>query len=105
MPTDTPAGRVPRGDLFLISLLLLFLELACIRWLPAHVLFLSFFTNTVLLACFVGMSVGCLVARKPGRELSATPYWLLALVAAGLFVSAFHGQFEKHTDVGNQVSP
>ena len=50
----------PRFDLFLVSILILFLELACIRWFPAHVLFLSFFTNTVLLACFLGMSVGCL---------------------------------------------
>ena len=33
-----------RVDLFLVSILVLFLELACIRWFPAHVLFLSFFT-------------------------------------------------------------
>jgi len=46
-------------------LLVLFLELACIRWFPSHVLFLTFFVNLVLLACFVGMSVGCLVARRP----------------------------------------
>jgi hypothetical protein len=52
-----------RWELFLISLLLLFLELACIRWFPAHVPYLTFFTNTVLLACFLGMSLGCLAAR------------------------------------------
>ena len=50
-------------DLFAISLLVLFLELACIRWFPAHVLFLTFFTNTMLLAGFLGMSVGCLTTR------------------------------------------
>ena len=55
----------PAFDLFLISWLVLFLELACIRWFPSHVLFLTFFVNLVLLACFVGMSVGCLVARRP----------------------------------------
>ena len=71
----------PVSDLFLVSWLLLFLELACIRWFPAHVLFLTFFTNTVLLACFVGMSVGLLIARRPGREIVRTPVWLaLALV-------------------------
>ena len=52
----------PTLDLFLVSWLVLFLELACIRWFPSHVLFLTFFTNIVLLACFVGMSVGCLAA-------------------------------------------
>ena len=67
----------PALDLFLISWLVLFLELACIRWFPSHVLFLTFFTNTVLLACFVGMSVGCLVARRPGRHIRYTPYLLL----------------------------
>ena len=51
-----------RRDLFAISLLTLFLELACIRWFPSHVLFLTFFTNTVLLASMLGISVGCLAA-------------------------------------------
>ena len=78
-PTPTSPFRAS-GDLLLISVLILFLELACIRWFPAHVLFLSFFTNTVLLACFVGMSVGCLVARKPTSHVRGTPYWLLAAV-------------------------
>ena len=49
-----------RVDLFVVSFLVLFLEVAAIRWFPAHVLFLTFFTNTVLLACFLGMSIGCL---------------------------------------------
>ena len=54
------AAMRSRTDVFLISLLLLFLELACIRWFPSHVLYLTFFTNTVLLAAFLGMSLGCL---------------------------------------------
>ena len=48
----------PGRDLFLVSGLVLFLELACIRWFPAHVLYLTCCTNAVLLAAFVGMSVG-----------------------------------------------
>ena len=66
---------------FTISLLVLFLELACIRWFPAHVLFLTFFTNTVLLACFLGMSVGCLAANRPRLPAVDAP-------AAGLWRSA-----------------
>ena len=96
---------MPRFDLLLISGLILFLELACIRWLPAHVLFLSFFTNTVLLACFLGMSIGCLTATKSKRELLTTPYWLLLTLMLGLLVQVFRGQFERHTDVGNQARP
>src|SRR5438067_7074542 len=84
MSAETPlSSRRPSVDLFLISLLILFLELACIRWFPAHVLFLTFFTNTVLLACFLGMSVGCLAAGRPRNYLRATPALLLLAVLAG----------------------
>src|ERR1700676_3505844 len=85
--TSGTSGPLPgaRGNLFLISGLLLFLELCCIRWFPAHVLFLTFFTNTVLLACFLGMSLGCLAASQPRNYLKATPALL------GLAVAAAHG--------------
>src|SRR5688500_7865027 len=93
-------------DLFLISLLILFLELACIRWFPAHVLFLTFFTNTVLLACFLGMSVGCLGARSKRDFLTWTPA-LLGLALLGAFgierLMAYGGQ--NFMDVGGQDSP
>src|SRR5689334_16542709 len=71
-PTSPPGSATStsaRMDLFLISVLILFFELACIRWFPAHVLYLTFFTNTVLLACFLGMSLGCLAANHPRNYL------------------------------------
>ena len=92
-------------DLFLVSGLILFVELACIRWFPAHVIFLSFFTNTVLLASFVGMSVGCLIARKPVDHIRATPFWLAAALGCGLLVEQFHQKLQWHLDVGNQANP
>ncbi len=92
-------------DLFLISWLVLFLELACIRWFPSHVLFLTFFTNTVLLACFVGMSVGCLVARRPGRLILQTPYLLALAIGAGLLTDQFSSSLMGLFDVGNQANP
>src|SRR5438876_5293080 len=92
-------------ELFLISLIILFLELACIRWFPAHVLFLTFFTNVVLLASFLGMSVGCLAARRPRNYLAWTP----ALLALGLFVGNYiehlGWRFYNMVDVGHQASP
>jgi SAM-dependent methyltransferase len=90
-------------ELFLISLLLLFLELACIRWFPAHVLFLTFFTNIVLLACFLGMSVGCLAAKHHRNYLTWTP-WLLALaMSAGLAVESWRTNFKPV--INEQASP
>lgn len=82
-PPAAPGGTGLR--LFAVSVLLLFLELACIRWFPAHVVFLSFFTNTVLLACFLGMSAGCLAARRPRSFITWT-----APILAVAFLSA-HG--------------
>src|SRR3954452_18293396 len=95
----------PVLDLFLISWLVLFLELACIRWFPSHVLFLTFFTNTVLLACFVGMSVGCLAASRPRNYLAAPPGLLLLALAAGLGVELLRKALEPHLDVGGAASP
>jgi spermidine synthase len=95
----------PVFDLFLVSWLILFLELACIRWFPSHVLFLTFFTNTVLLACFVGMSVGCLVARSPTRHVRQTPVWLAVALAAGMLTDAYSGKLERVLDVGGQANP
>src|SRR5262245_17076006 len=100
-----PRSRV-RLQLFLISLLILFLELACIRWFPAHVLFLTFFTNTVLLACFLGMSVGCLAASRPNNYLKATPALLaLAVVAAHGVEKLMTMTKNAVIDVGHQASP
>lgn len=60
-PTPFLFGRAYL-DLFLVSFLLLFFELACIRRFGSTVVFLTFFTNIILLATFLGMSVGCLAA-------------------------------------------
>ncbi len=97
--------RRPGFELFLISWLVLFLELACIRWFPAHVLFLTFFTNTVLLASFVGMSVGCLLAARPGRLLAWTPLWLTLAVAAGAVVEQSTSDLYRVVDVAGQTNP
>ena len=82
---------------------MLFLELACIRWFPSHVLFLTFFTNTVLLACFVGMSIGCLIARRPGRQIRYTPYLLLLAVFAGLLCDRYSDDLRYIFAVGDQA--
>ena len=92
-------------DLFLISFTILFLELAAIRWFPAHVLYLTFFTNVVLLASFLGMSVGCLAARHRRNYLRWTPLLLIVAIVAALAVEISSGSFIKFVDVGNQPSP
>jgi spermidine synthase len=50
--------------LLLASCLMLFLELALIRWLGANVIHLSYFSNFVLLGSFLGIGAGFLISRK-----------------------------------------
>ena len=100
------SSRFTNGfELLLISVLILFLELACIRWFPAHVLYLTFFTNVVLLASFLGMSVGCLAARDRINYLTWTPLLLVVALAAAHGIEISSGSFIKFVDVGNQASP
>jgi spermidine synthase len=106
-----PASTPPEGccsgpavHLFLVSWLVLFLELAFIRWFPSHVLFLTFFTNVVLLACFLGMSVGCLLARRKHDFLGWTPLLLGLALAAAHGVDFMRTQLNVGVDL-RQTSP
>jgi SAM-dependent methyltransferase len=52
---------------FLASFLVLFLEVALIRWMPAYIRLLAYFSNFILLASFLGIGVGCLLASSRRR--------------------------------------
>jgi Spermine/spermidine synthase domain len=69
-----------------LSMLMLFVELALIRWTAANNVHLVSITNFVLLASFLGIGVGFLLARAPYDLFRLTPVSLAALVA---FVLAF----------------
>jgi hypothetical protein len=79
-----------RWRLLAASTLMLFLELALIRWLGAEVLHLSYFSNFVLLGSFLGVGLGFLRAAgptHPDRPLPLySPVVLLGLIG---FVSAY----------------
>jgi SAM-dependent methyltransferase len=66
---------------FLASFLVLFLEVALIRWMPAHVRLLSYFSNFILLASFLGIGIGCLLAPARVRLFAWFPL-LQAIVIA-----------------------
>jgi SAM-dependent methyltransferase len=94
------------ADLFLVSFLILFMELACIRWFGSTVVYLTFFTNTALLAAFLGISVGCL-ATSYRRNLIQTvlPTLLAGMTLACLVLYVFTKYSDIMIDVGGQGSP
>jgi SAM-dependent methyltransferase len=100
------ATRLPRLNLFLIGFLVLFLELACIRWFAASVVFLQFFTNVVLIASFLGLSCGCLVAGRRRDWMAYFPFIALGTVAAALLtLQIYHFWSGLVVDIGRQASP
>ena len=104
-PSETGQAHVYR-DLFLISFLILFFELACIRWFGGTVVYLTFFTNIVLLATFLGMSVGCLAAAGRRDWTGAVlPLLLLSVVMACGVWYLFTHVVPYQINVGGQGSP
>jgi len=72
-----------KNRLFWISFLVLFVEMACIRWLNASVTILAYFNNLILISCFFGLGVGCLLARRKVSLIQWYPFAFLALVICG----------------------
>jgi len=96
----------PAVELFLISFLILFLELAWIRWLGSVVVFLTFFTNIVLMACFLGVSVGCLASARKFSWINAfIPLAICAAASASAFLWIYERIGGVMIDVGSQQSP
>src|SRR6266436_1583865 len=101
-----PAVRLPGLNLFLVGFLVLFLELACIRWFAASVVFLQFFTNVALIASFLGMSCGCLAAGRRRDWLGYFPFITLGSVAAALTTLLVYQYWSGLVvDIGRQASP
>jgi hypothetical protein len=68
--------------LFLSSFLVLFLEIALIRWMPAYIRLLAYFSNFILLAAFLGCGVGCLVAGRRRNLFLMFPLVQLLVIVA-----------------------
>lgn len=69
-----------RIRLVALSFLMLFVELALIRWTASNVIYLSYFSNFVLLGSFLGIGVGFLRARAARDLFPWAPVVLAAFV-------------------------
>ena len=81
--------------IFLASFLVLFAEVALIRWMGAYIRLLSFFSNFILLASFLGIGLGCLLGKSATRLFPLFPLILAALVV---------GVYAFRVEVGVQSS-
>ncbi|CAN5583205.1 hypothetical protein BH10PLA1_BH10PLA1_01740 [soil metagenome] len=98
--------RKPYARLFLLSFFLLFFELSCIRWFGSTVVFLTFFTNIVLIATFLGMSVGLMTASRKVNFIQWTlPLAALACALSSTLLYLYNHYPQLVIAVGNQKSP
>ena len=96
-PVPVLAGASAR--LFLTSATLLFVELLLIRWIPANVVYVGFFSNFLLIASFLGIGLGIILGRQ-GTRLAVSPFTLLLF---GLVVLALGAQLNIQVDPGDQI--
>jgi hypothetical protein len=87
----------PPLQLFGLSFLMLFVELALIRWSGALVIYLSYFSNFVLLGSFLGIGIGFLRARA---RVNLWPWAPVALALLILFVRVFPVEVVRTGNVG-----
>ena len=77
----------PESRLLLTSSTILFVELLLIRWIPANVKYVGFFSNFVLMASFLGIGLGIILGRRGVRPI-VSPFALLLLATALLITVA-----------------
>ena len=76
----------PGARLVALSFLMLFSELALIRWLGGHIFYLSYFSNFVLLGSFLGFGLGFLWASRSNRSIYPLAPPLLGALFAYVYV-------------------
>src|SRR6266516_3288661 len=81
-----------RPRLVLLSFLVLFIELALIRWAGSNIFYLSYFSNFILLGSFLGIGVGFLRAR---RSLDLFPWAVVALAFLVAFIRLFPAEVQR----------
>jgi SAM-dependent methyltransferase len=85
--------------LFLTSFAILFVELLLIRWIPANVKYIGFFSNFLLIASFLGIGLGILLGRN-GFNPRISPFaMLLAVIVAFIFNMQLNVQVRSQNEL------
>ena len=79
---DDPAGKLPVSPtlaLFLISFVVLFVELTLIRYCSSQIRIFSFYKNITLISCFLGLGIGCFLGGGRDRHALRFLFWTVPL--------------------------
>jgi hypothetical protein len=68
--------------LFALSFAALFLELMVIRWVPAVVRFVAYYSNLMLISSFLGLGLGAMMARRKANLFAWFPVVLLVQIGS-----------------------
>ncbi len=82
------------AELLAASFIVLFQELAFIRWLPGQVRVLAYFPNLILLSAFLGLGLGCL---RCGRRSLLWLWPASLLLLTGTAFAASHVVFTQNS--------
>ena len=53
------------AEIFVVSALILYLELVLIRWIGTEIRIFAYLGNLILVVCFFGVGLGCYRAARP----------------------------------------
>jgi hypothetical protein len=96
-----PLDLLRRNDvrLFLTSFAILYVELLLIRWIPANVKYIGFFSNFLLIASFLGIGLGILLGRR-GASPRLSPF---AFILAGVVALITHLQLNVQVASSDEI--
>lgn len=97
MTNDDRRGLLRFADLFLASFLMMLFEFAILRWLPSYVRIVAYFSNVILISCFAGFGLGCILKNKRSLLPAFPPLALAELLATRyLSVAGVDNPFGSH---------
>ncbi|MGD1019188.1 MAG: hypothetical protein ABSA12_07695 [Verrucomicrobiia bacterium] len=106
---DPPHGSLVRRDaeIFIVSALILYLELVLIRWIGTEIRIFAYLGNLVLVVCFFGVGLGCYLASRPVSfaRLGGNLLLLVVLVANPLRLDALDLRGTTYALSGFEDSP
>jgi spermidine synthase len=71
-------------ELFLISILALYLEMLFIRWIGTEISIFAYLQNTILVVCFMGLGLGCFASRIESDLSESLPSLLFLVLLLSL---------------------